>query len=88
MTQTIESLQTRVAELEAENANLLAANRDCIEHFGAMQQDLAAAQLQIETLRDQERRVLSGWFYMCIGALFVFVTAVPSQEESKCLPTG
>lgn len=48
MNQTIERLQSRIAELEAENANLLAANRDCIEHFNAMQQDLAAARQIID----------------------------------------
>lgn len=46
----LDSLARERDELLVENERLLAANRDCIDHFNAAMEDLAAAQAKIDSL--------------------------------------
>ena len=47
-----EAAALMIAQLTTENENLLLANRDCLDHFNVMKDDLAAAQAHIKALRD------------------------------------
>ena len=46
------ALKEQVAQLLAENTRLLAANRDCIDHFDAAYKDLTAEQSKVKVLTD------------------------------------
>lgn len=46
----LDALARERDELLVENERLLAANRDCIDHFNAAMEDLAAAQAKIDSL--------------------------------------
>jgi len=48
-----------IERLTIENKNLLLANRDCIDHFNAMKDDLAAAQAQLSGIAEQLKQQCS-----------------------------
>ena len=85
MTQTIEQLTARVAELEEENKNLLAANRDCLDHFNAMQKDLAIAEEHNARIREKllpypKLAHNTGFFYL--QEFFEEILSLPASREA------
>lgn len=67
-----------IKRLTIENENLLLANRDCLDHFNVMKDDLAAAQKRIGLY---EQALLASWPEGAVGAAFDYWNAARKEDK-------
>ena len=74
------ALKEQVAQLEAENGNLLAANRDCIDHFDAAYKDLTSLQSKSAALVDALETYFKQYPHMMKGYIADALAAFKGEK--------